>query len=237
MSASLHIVDPEGSPRIEAAAFVLALRSRGISDLGVLRAMETVPRELFAPRRYLDLSRQDVALPLAFGETMTAPGTVARMLAALAVRPGQRVLEIGTGSGYVTALLARIGASVCSAELHPVLVEAARHRLRTTGLAGSCEIGCGDGLEGVASEQRFDRICLNGALTAPPVGLTSRLAIGGRLVCGLVGQGGVTALATLWRAEDGRLVTQLGPPLRLTRLRAVSSRDSEADSGPSETEV
>ena len=105
---------PEQTParRVEAAAFVLALRARNIRDTAVLGAMERIPRELFAPRRFADLSRSDVALPLPCGQTMTAPWTVATMLVALAARRGQRVLEIGTGSGYATALLARLGCRV-----------------------------------------------------------------------------------------------------------------------------
>ena len=94
---------------IAAAAFVLSLRERGLRDKAVLGAMERVPRDLFAPRRFADLSRRDVALPLSLGQTMTAPGSVAVMLTALQVRDGDHVLEIGSGSGYVSALLAKLG--------------------------------------------------------------------------------------------------------------------------------
>lgn len=221
MSAALCL-PPDPEPLVEAAAFLLTLRGRGISDLGVLRAMESVPRELFAPRRYADLARQDVALPLACGETMSAPGTVALMLAALDVRPGQRVLEVGTGSGYVTALLARMGASVVSIERRPILAESARHRLASVGLAGACRVLGGDAFT-EWEVPRTDRILLNGAIPALSAELTSRLGIGGRLVCGHAGEGGIRILAVS-READGRLATRTGSPVRLSRLMVNEPR-------------
>ena len=120
---------------IEAATFVLALRARGLRDKAVLGAMERVPRELFAPRRFADLSRSDVALPLPLGQTMTAPGTVAVMLTALKVEPEQRLLEIGTGSGYVSALLARLGGKLLTVERYAALADGAVMRFSELGLA------------------------------------------------------------------------------------------------------
>src|SRR4028118_838258 len=84
---------------IGVASFILSLRARGIRDVALLRAMELVPREVFAPRRFTDLSRTDVALPLPCGQTMTAPGTVAAMLLSLGGAPGQRGVGGGTGAG------------------------------------------------------------------------------------------------------------------------------------------
>ena len=226
MSAALCL-PPDPEPLALAAAFLLALRGRGISDLGVLRAMEGVPRELFAPRRYADLARQDVALPLACGETMSAPGTVALMLAALDVRPGQRVLEIGTGSGYVTALLARMGASVVSIERRPILAESARHRLAASGLAGTCRVLGGDAFT-EWEVPRTDRILLNGAIRALPAELTSRLGIGGRLVCGHAAEGRIRVLAVS-READGQLSTRAGAPVRLSRLMVNEARPSATE--------
>ncbi len=130
---------------VGAASFILSLRARGIRDMALLRAMELVPREVFAPRRFTDLSRTDVALPLPCGQTMTAPATVAAMLLALGVQPGQRVLEIGTGSGYVTALLARLGAEVMSVERFNTLAESAVQHLKIVE-AGKVRLEVGDGL-------------------------------------------------------------------------------------------
>lgn len=222
MSAALAVADDDGSeaesPRVEAAAFVLSLRSHGISDLALLRAMETVPREVFAPRRYTDLSRQDVALPLACGETMTAPTVVAAMLSALAVRPGHRVLEIGTGSGYVTALLAQMGAAVRSVERRFALAESAWYRLRSIGSWRSCDLDCRDGFAEDGSEARFDRILLNGSVAEVPSSLTSRLAAGGRLVAGWTDGDVTPRLLTIARGEDGTLARSTGARLRLSRL-------------------
>src|SRR5829696_1031934 len=134
------------SERVDAASFILSLRARGIRDTAVLSAMERVRRDLFAPRRFADLARTDVSLPLPFGQTMTAPSTVAAMLVALGARPGERVLEVGTGSGYVSALLARIGCRVITVERYEALAEEAQTRLDVAGLGGAIEMGVGDGL-------------------------------------------------------------------------------------------
>ena len=122
------------------------LRAKGIRDTALLRAMELVPREVFAPRRFTDLARTDVALPLPCGQTMTGPahgGRHARSRSAL--QPGQRVLEVGTGSGYVTALLAKLGAEVISVERFDTLAAAAAQHLKIVE-AGKVRLEVGDGL-------------------------------------------------------------------------------------------
>src|SRR5215211_5792215 len=171
---------------VDAASFVLSLRARGIRDTAVLGAMERVRRDLFAPRRFADLARTDVSLPLPFGQTMTAPSAVATMLVALAAEPGQRVLEIGTGSGYVTALLARLGCRVHSIERCAPLAEEAGARLASADTVGSIALEIGDGLAPNLDGARFDRILVNGAARSLPPALTSLLAPGGRLVGALM---------------------------------------------------
>ena len=200
---------------VDTAAFILALRARGIRDTGVLRAMELVPREIFAPRRFVDLARADVALPLPCGQTMTSPGTVANMLVALGVEDGQRVLEIGTGSGYVTTLLTRLGGQVVSVERFATLAESATEHLKVAQTRGA-RIEIGDGLA-QRPRERFDRIVLNGACGSIPEAVTALLAPGGRLV-GALTVDGVPRLVRIERHVDGALHQDIGPSLRLAPL-------------------
>jgi protein-L-isoaspartate(D-aspartate) O-methyltransferase len=203
---------------IEAAAFVLALRARGLRDKAVLGAMERVPRDLFAPRRFADLSRSDVALPLPLGQTMTAPGTVAVMLTALKAEQDQRILEIGTGSGYVSALLARLGGKLLTVERYAALADGAVMRFSELGLAKDIQIKVGNGLA-LGNIGRFDRILLNGALPAIPAAVTSLLAPGGRLV-GALTVDGFPRLVEIARDEEGELSEERGASLRISPLVA-----------------
>lgn len=205
--------------RVEAAAFVMGLRARGIRDTGVLGAMERVPRDLFAPRRFADLARTDVSLPLPCGQTMTAPGTIGAMLAALGARRGQRVLEIGTGSGYVSVLLAKIGCRVHTIERYTTLAEAAAGRFMVAGVADTVTGAAGDGLAPELPDGGFERILLNGATSAIPAALTSLLPAGGRLVGALSGEG-FPRLVRIERHAHGFLRQELGGSLRLSPLVA-----------------
>jgi protein-L-isoaspartate(D-aspartate) O-methyltransferase len=197
----------------------MALRARGIRDTGVLGAMERVPRELFAPRRFADLSRTDVSLPLPCGQTMTAPGTVAAMLVALNAKRGQRVLEVGTGTGYVTALLAKLGCRVHTIERFATLAESAAARFAIAGVGEAITATAGDGLAPDLPAGGFERILLNGAVVAVPPALTSLLAAGGRLV-GAVAGNGFPRLVRIERQADGNLREDLGGALRLAPLVA-----------------
>ena len=210
---------------IEAAAFVMALRGRGVRDTDTLRALERVPRERFAPARHRDLARRDLALPLACGQTMTAPTTVAAMLKALALRPGARILEIGTGSGYVTALLLRLGAAhVHSLERYATLADEARDNLvpEDRPLA---TITVGDGLHPATlrGAEPFDRILLNGTVPAIPEHLGALLGPGGRLVAP-VGRPEAAGLVTWMRGPDGTLDARPGAAVRLAPLTPGRAR-------------
>lgn len=210
---------------IGSAAFVLRLRERGVRDTAVLRAMERVPRERFAPLALRDFARRDIALPLPHGQTMTAPSVVAAMLGALDVPDGARVLEVGTGSGYVTALLVRLGAGhVRSLERYQSLARAARDRLGTSLNDATVEVADGLAPESLGA-QAFDRILVNGALDALPAHLTAALAPGGRLVAALRGERG-SRLVWLAREGDGPPARAEGPVLRLGPLTPGRARVS-----------
>jgi len=174
---------------------------------------------LFAPRRFADLSRTDVSLPLPCGQTMTAPGTVAAMLVALDAKRGQRVLEVGTGTGYVTALLAKLGCRVHTIERFATLAESAAARFAIAGVGEAITATAGDGLSPDLPAGSFERILLNGAVVAVPPALTSLLAAGGRLV-GAVASDGFPRLIRIERQADGNLREDLGGALRLAPLVA-----------------
>jgi protein-L-isoaspartate(D-aspartate) O-methyltransferase len=177
--------------------------------------MERVPRERFAPPALRAWARRDLALPLPCGQTMTAPSVVAAMLTALDPPRGARALEVGTGSGYATALLLRLGcASVESLERYAGLAEAAAQRLDAEGFAAASVVhadGCAPG------EGAFDRILVNGVVPALPDALLARLAPGGRLVGAVAGAGGAR-LAVVERGEEGFGRRQPEPALRLAPL-------------------
>ena len=118
---------------VAAAGFVLMLRQSGLIDRRVLRAMEQVPRVPFVDERFFALADEDVALPIALGQTLMRPTLVATMLTALDVAPEHRVLQIGTGSGYTAALLGRLAGSVVTVERWRTRADAADHRLREVG--------------------------------------------------------------------------------------------------------
>ena len=210
---------PIDEARVDTLQFLLGLRAQGAVDVAVLRAMERIPRTLFAPQRYADLARTDVSIPLACGQTMTPPGIVAGMLGALMITPGARILEIGAGSGYVTALMAAMGAHVVAIERFGTLALAAHERLQGIGsalLTGGFELQHGDGLLPTRLLGRFERIVLNGAVTAIPDKLFERLAPGGRLV-GAIRHDGVTRRLVAVATPNG-IAQQLGPPIRLAAL-------------------
>ena len=147
-------------------AFLLSLRARGVRDLALLRAMERVPRDRFAPARFADLARQDVSVPLPCGQTMTAPYTVASLLVALDMQPGARVLEVGTGSGYVSTLLAAMGGEVVSLERYRSLALAAHERVSGSGF-GQAVLAQRDraDLAGETDFAEHHRVCVERATT------------------------------------------------------------------------
>ncbi|MEK4034323.1 methyltransferase domain-containing protein [Methylocystis sp. IM3] len=165
----------------ERAAMLLAVRRAGVRDISVMRAFESVPREEFVPYRYRDLANRNISLPLGCGQTMSRPSELARRIEALRVGRGHRVLEVGAGSGYGTAILARLAREVVSLERFATLAIEAGRRLEGLGV-DNVKVIHADGLSPDPELGSFDRILLQAALTAPPVDLLRRLAPGGALV-------------------------------------------------------
>ncbi|CAN7643662.1 protein-L-isoaspartate O-methyltransferase [Bosea sp. LjRoot90] len=197
-------------------AFLLSLRARGVRDIALLRAMERVPREHFAPSRFADLARQDVSVPLPCGQTMTAPHTVAALVGALEMKPDCRVLEVGSGSGYVAALLAAMGGTIVSLERYRTLALSAHERLASGGFGKAVELRHADGLQPDRTLGRFERILVNGVMQAVPEALLARLGVGGRLV-GALRVEGAGRLVVVTR-NDGGFDHALGGIVRIPPL-------------------
>jgi len=159
------------------------LRARGIRDDRVLDAMARLPRERFVPEDRRPVAYADEALPIPAGQTISQPWIVARMTELLAPRPGDRVLDIGTGSGYQAAILALLGARVTSIERQPELAATARVRLAELGFGDQVEVRLGDGSLGDSVGAPWDGILVAAAAPAVPVSLRDQLSTdGGRLV-------------------------------------------------------
>ena len=157
------------------------LRSRGIADERVLAAMLRVPRHEFAPERYREQAYEDHPLPISEGQTISQPYIVASMLEALRLSPHDKVLEVGTGSGYVTALLAELAPEVISIERHASLAERARAMLAGMGYT-NVRIIVGDGSRGFAELAPYDAIIVSAAAPELPRELVEQLADGGRMI-------------------------------------------------------
>ncbi len=157
------------------------LRARGIHDARVLQAMEEVPRHEFVRPPYRSFAYEDEPLPTVEGQTISQPYIVALMTQALNLRGGEKVLEIGTGSGYQTAILRELGAHVWTIERSPDLSAQATARLDRLGYHG-IHLVVGDGTVGLPSEAPFDRILASGSFPAVPNPLLAQLVPGGILV-------------------------------------------------------
>jgi protein-L-isoaspartate(D-aspartate) O-methyltransferase len=157
------------------------IRSRGICDGRVLDAMLRVPRHEFLPDQYLEQAYADHPLPIGEGQTISQPYIVASMLEALHLRTADKVLEVGTGSGYVTALLAELVAQVFSIERHRALADDARRAIMKLGCR-NVEIVVGDGSRGLPLRQPFDAIIVSAAAAQLPAALLTQLGNGGRII-------------------------------------------------------
>ena len=180
------------TPETRMARLILALRSQGVTDPKVLGAVERTPRDLFVPELFQDRSWEDSALPIACGQTISQPFIVGLMTQALRVEPRSRVLEIGTGSGYQTAVLSRLCRFVYSVERYRTLLGEAEARLKQLGVT-NVFTRFGDGGEGWPEQAPFDRILVTAAAPDEPKTLLSQLKPNGILVAP-VGKGPVQQL-------------------------------------------
>ena len=179
----------------------LQLRRRGIRDERVLEAMATVPREAFVPAALALRAYDDAALSIGEGQTISQPYIVAAMCELLELDGGERVLDVGTGSGYAAAVLDELASSVVSIERVASLVAGARDALAATG-HGSVEVRVGDGRLGAPDRAPFDAIAVAAATSEIPSALVEQLAVGGRLVVPRGDQDG-QRLVRVVKTEDG----------------------------------
>jgi protein-L-isoaspartate(D-aspartate) O-methyltransferase len=163
------------------AEFLLRLRAQGIRNLDLLRALEMVPRRSFAPHRYADLAGRDVALPIGCGQTMSEPSLIAHMIDALELAADHRLLEVGTGSGYCTAVLVRLCAEVVSLERYRTLVLEAQTRFAAMAIERG-RLLWADALAAAPALGTFNRILVHGVFSEPPQALADRLEIGGKII-------------------------------------------------------
>lgn len=177
------------------------LARRGIADTRVLQAMRSVPREDFLPSQDADFAYADGAQPIDCGQTISQPFMVARMTELLELHPTDRVLEIGTGSGYQTAVLAALAAEVCTVEWHLKLLTAAADRLAQLGIA-NVRYRCGDGSLGWPAEAPFDAILVTAGAPQVPAPLQAQLADDGRLVAPIGPLGEQTLVRIRRRGEQ-----------------------------------
>jgi protein-L-isoaspartate(D-aspartate) O-methyltransferase len=157
------------------------IAARGVRDMLVLQAMRSVPRHEFVPEEALRSAHQDTPLPIGHGQTISQPYIVALMTEALGLEGGEKVLEVGTGSGYQAAVLDELAGSVFTIEIVPELAERAAHTLARLGY-GDVQVRPGDGYRGWPEEAPFDAIVVAAAPDHVPQPLLAQLKVGGRLV-------------------------------------------------------
>ena len=188
---------------------------KGELDPQVRRALMDVPRHLFVPEGLMLMSYQDTPLPIGFDKTVSQPFIGALMIELLGLEPGSRVLEVGTGLGYQSAVMSEMGAEVFSVEVVEEFAEAARSRFAVLGY--NVEVRIGDGSKGWPEHAPFDRILVTAAAAEPPAALVEQLGPGGRMVIPIGGED-VQQLSVVEKSAAGGISTRVVMPVRFTRL-------------------
>ena len=196
-------------PAEQQMQFVFKLRSRGVTNAEVLKAMEATPRVDFLEGIFQDRSFEDVPLPIACGQTISQPTVVGLMTQALEVTRRCKVLEVGTGSGYQAAILARLARRVYTVERHRRLARRTRELFQSLGLHNITVVH-GDGSHGLPEQAPFDRIIVTAAAEDPPQILLDQLRPGGIMVLPVGQSNAVQTLIRIAKTENGLDYTDLG---------------------------
>ena len=203
-----------------------------VEDEAVLRAMAAVPRHEFVPDELRGRAYENRPLPIGEGQTISQPWIVARMTELLELEPGEKVLEVGTGSGYQAAVLAEITDSVYSIEILEELARSARERLRRLGY-GTVRVRHGDGYLGWPEHAPFDAVVVTAAPDHVPPPLVEQLAPGGRMVIPRGPEGRVQVLTLVRKEADGTVVREELTPVRFVPLRRAEPAEPGDSSGSS----
>ncbi len=199
---------------------ILTLRQRGITDPAVLAAMEKTPREMFVERAFSGRAFEDTALPIACGQTISQPTVVAAMTRALELDAKCKVLEVGAGSGYHAAVMARLARRVYAIERHRALAQQARERIEALDLS-NVVIRSGDGTRGWPEQAPFDRILVTAAAEDAPRRLVEQLRPGGIMVLPVGDSDDAQKLIKVVKTESGLSYTELGEVLFVPLVEGV----------------
>jgi protein-L-isoaspartate(D-aspartate) O-methyltransferase len=205
------------------AKLILGLRSSGVTDAAVLKAIEDTPRQIFVPQLFQARAWEDSALPIACGQTISQPQIVGVMTQALQLQQRSRVLEIGTGSGYQTVVLAKIARYVYTVERYRTLLSDAEKRIKALGLLNVIS-RFGDGGDGWPEQAPFDRVLVTAATPEDPVRLLAQLKPHGVLVAP-VGRGAVQSLRRYVGDGKGSFVKEELGDVRFVPLLPGVARD------------
>jgi protein-L-isoaspartate(D-aspartate) O-methyltransferase len=196
--------------RVRAAELILRLRRAGVMEQRVLHAIESTPREIFVPAESRpEANDPDRALPIDCGQTISAPVIVGIMTQALDIGDRDRVLEIGTGSGYQAAILSKLARRVYTMDRFRTLVDAAESRFRSLRISNITTL-VGDGMLGWPEQAPFDRIVVTAAAEEVPAALKKQVRVGGVIVAPVGPQDGVQKLMRIERTDDGIIEKALG---------------------------
>ena len=213
----------ESAIETKKARLILALRSQGVTENRVLDAIERTPRELFTPELFSERAWEDSALPIACGQTISQPYIVGLMTQSLKLEPRARVLEIGTGSGYQTAILARIARLVYTVERYRTLMGEAEERFKALGLLNVIT-RFGDGGDGWPEQAPFDRILVTAAAPEEPKTLLAQLKPSGVLVAP-IGKGPVQSLKRYTGDGKGGFKAEILCDVRFVPLLEGTARE------------